>query len=443
MDYLLDSQNHRHTTRSVLPELLRGNPTQVKLLIDSVPFKQRYTSGVISFAPEESARLSGVVKTALIDSFQEMVAPGVPGDCLSWIWVQHSEHGRFELHWVVPNVELGSGNRFAPYYDRADRPRFIAWQKYQNLLHELADPQDPGRRRAVAASRWTPQEGRDNAAELSRFLEQKCMSGELRTRADLLRFLTEEVGVKVPRQGKDYITVQYGEGKHERFRLRGAICHEDYRFESTFAADANRANKPSPEDRGSSLLELRTRLEDLTARRSSYLRKRLRKPKHSLQRSEDALEGGDPFGDKPVALDGAAASDSHCIDLRGHDGTLPDLVQHPAPGTGTHVSVGTGWEEISDRRRPGMEALPGGSHREGIGIENRHHHFAAVQATGVENDESKGRTGSAVVGLLEAIQRRIRGSAETNHRAAFDLFERLHRAIRGIIDPATKYCHAA
>ncbi|EEZ6074964.1 relaxase/mobilization nuclease domain-containing protein, partial [Escherichia coli O6] len=56
----------------------------------------------------------------------------------SILWVEHQDKGRLELNFVIPNMELQSGKRLQPYYDRADRPRIDAWQTGRELM--------PGRR---------------------------------------------------------------------------------------------------------------------------------------------------------------------------------------------------------------------------------------------------------------------------------------------------------
>ncbi|WP_419844313.1 relaxase/mobilization nuclease domain-containing protein, partial [Actinobacillus pleuropneumoniae] len=51
-------------------------------------------------------------------------------------WVQHTDKGRLELNFVIPNVEMTSGKRLQPYYDRADRP--LAENFKQVINHEYS-----------------------------------------------------------------------------------------------------------------------------------------------------------------------------------------------------------------------------------------------------------------------------------------------------------------
>jgi hypothetical protein len=50
VDYLLKEEGREESP----PDVLWGDPEQTRDLIDSIDRKHRYTSGVISFAPEDS-----------------------------------------------------------------------------------------------------------------------------------------------------------------------------------------------------------------------------------------------------------------------------------------------------------------------------------------------------------------------------------------------------
>jgi hypothetical protein len=428
VDYLLDTLDHRHQPRAVQPELLRGDPEMTKLLIDSIPYTQRYTSGVLSFAPEESPEVSPELTNRLMDSFEQMVAPGIPKDHLCWLWVQHSEHGRFELHWVVPNVELESGKRFAPYYDRADRPRFVAWQKYQNLSCGLADPQEPFRSRAVAVSRWLPQDGKDNATALNRILEQMCVAGELRTRQDMIRFLEKTALVRVPRQGKDYITVQYGEAKHERFRLRGAIYHEDYRFEDTIAADAIPARTSGPADREPSLRALHRRLEELTERRKTYLGKRFRCSAAYIRRTTREDQEPDRERDQTDDLAAEISTTSDGYGLPRRSGAGIGMVPSGRPPAGADGALVRERENLPDRERARVDAMHRRHDSAGISGEDKDDHSTGLQASGVGEHGTDKRTRNAAAGFVDTIKQRIRGARAAHLGGIRSLHEIVQRA---------------
>ncbi|EME7447838.1 TPA: hypothetical protein RG646_RS22755, partial [Providencia rettgeri] len=49
-EYLTDEK--RKGRENERPEVVRGDPEQTRDLIDSLDFKHKYTSGVLSFAPD-------------------------------------------------------------------------------------------------------------------------------------------------------------------------------------------------------------------------------------------------------------------------------------------------------------------------------------------------------------------------------------------------------
>lgn len=61
------------------------------------------------------------------------------------------EHGTRDgrLNFVIPNMELQTGKRLQPYYDRADRPRIDARQTLVNHHYGLHDPNAPENRRTL------------------------------------------------------------------------------------------------------------------------------------------------------------------------------------------------------------------------------------------------------------------------------------------------------
>ncbi|MBW6086045.1 relaxase/mobilization nuclease domain-containing protein [Escherichia coli] len=59
-------------------------------------------------------------------SFERVLMPGLEKNQYSILWVEHRDKGRLELNFVIPNMELQTGKRLQPYYDRADRPRIDA-----------------------------------------------------------------------------------------------------------------------------------------------------------------------------------------------------------------------------------------------------------------------------------------------------------------------------
>ncbi|ELG9888168.1 relaxase/mobilization nuclease domain-containing protein, partial [Escherichia coli] len=110
VDYLLGRERNREGAR-----VLRGAPEEVRELIDATPFAKKYTSGVLSFAEQT---LPPGEREWVMESFERVLMPGLEKNQYSILWVEHQDKGRLELNFVIPNMELASGKRLQPYYDR-------------------------------------------------------------------------------------------------------------------------------------------------------------------------------------------------------------------------------------------------------------------------------------------------------------------------------------
>src|SRR5688500_2996885 len=110
-------------------------------MIDSLPFKHRYTSGVLSFAPGEV--ITPAMEKAIMDGFERVALAGLQPDQYSILWVRHQHAGHHELHFVVPRVELVTGKslNIAPP-GRESRALFDMFRSWVNSLYGLAAPDD-------------------------------------------------------------------------------------------------------------------------------------------------------------------------------------------------------------------------------------------------------------------------------------------------------------
>lgn len=69
VNYLLGKERNREGAT-----LLRGDPDQIKALIDSSKYAQKYTSGVLSF---EEKDIPEATKQRLMDSFERALLPAL------------------------------------------------------------------------------------------------------------------------------------------------------------------------------------------------------------------------------------------------------------------------------------------------------------------------------------------------------------------------------
>jgi hypothetical protein len=181
VDYLLGKGRARDGAT-----LDRGDPDAIQDLIDSSPYAKKYTSGVLSF---EESDLDRTTKDKIMSSFEKALLPGLDADQYSCLWVEHRDKGRLELNFVVPNVELLSGKRLQPYFEKADKPRINAWKIATNAILKLHDPDDPINKRELTTPRNLPKPKHEAARAITDGLLSMAGNGELSNRQDLVNAL--------------------------------------------------------------------------------------------------------------------------------------------------------------------------------------------------------------------------------------------------------------
>lgn len=233
VDYLLGRERNREGAT-----VLRGNPEEVRELIDSTPFSKKYTSGVLSFAEKE---LPPGERERVMTSFERVLMPGLEKDQYSILWVEHQDKGRLELNFVIPNMELQSGKRLQPYYDRADRPRINAWQTLVNHHYGLRDPNAPENRRTLVTPNNLPKAKQEAAEAITRGLEVLYRAGAIKTRQDVTEALTA-AGFEVVRTTRSSISIADPEGGRN-LRLKGALYEQSFTNGNRLREETERASR--------------------------------------------------------------------------------------------------------------------------------------------------------------------------------------------------------
>ncbi len=199
------------------PQVLRGDPAMTRALIDSIERRWKFTSGALSWHPDE--KISEAQEEEVMDAFERVAFAGLEADQRNILWVRHTHAGHHELHFLIPRLELSSGKDF-----NACPP---GWQKDFDVFRDLfnwregwARPNDPARTRdelpkkadlfKARMARWGKEireSDRDRAKEIIHaFLKKKVTQGLVRNREDVLSALKEQ-GLSINREGRDYISV--------------------------------------------------------------------------------------------------------------------------------------------------------------------------------------------------------------------------------------------
>lgn len=425
VDYLLGKDRQRDGAT-----VLQGNPEVIRELIDASPYAKKYTSGVLSFAEKD---LPPGQREKLMESFERVLMPGLDKDQYSVLWVEHQDKGRLELNFLIPNTELLTGKRLQPYYDRADRPRIDAWQTTVNARLGLHDPNAPENRRTLVTPNTLPKTKQEAAEAITDGLVCLCVSGELKTRQDVIQALIVS-GFDVVRTTKTSISIADPEGGRN-LRLRGAIYEQSFENGDGLQAEIERAG-----ERYRATAEERVRQARNICQRGTALKRAENQRRHSRPQPEakrrpeisqreydgrDAIAPGerDAAGNAPVAVgvhDLAAAG----WDMRGRavaselENSI-ELGRHRGAerhsGEAEREDVGSGVPGGGER------ALSGAAKRDGSRHELDHRHAPGSEAgKGVTEHDRAGnpvteRIRSATEGLLSKAGRvgeRLRGIAD-------------------------------
>jgi len=295
VDYVTDEK--RKGRESEPPEVIRGDPNHTRDLIDSLDFKHKYTSGVLSFAPNE--KITPEMEEAIIERFENVAFAGLEQDQYNILWVRHTHAGHHELHFVVPRVELSTGKslNIKPPGQLA-QDTFDDFRSEINAKYGLADPDDPDRERnvsvpdyelkAIAEAIRNGQKPPENIRGLiDGVLTERAVQGLINNREDVLEHV-KDLGFEVAREGKNYITVTEPESGG-RWRLKGALYARDYEPSQTLerAETARERDYSRPDENAAR--RYAERVNQHIAKRAEYHQERYKKPEpeHQLEHVQE------------------------------------------------------------------------------------------------------------------------------------------------------------
>ena len=277
-DYLLNDKEQPDGKR-LGAEVLRGDIDNQALLIDSLDFKQKYTSGCLSFT-ETADEVTAEQKNALMDGFEETLRAGLEIDRVSVSWIEHRDKGRLELNFVFADVDLEHGRAFQPYIHYQDKRRVNAWKDMQNIEHGFTDPNDPANKRLMAQRDNLPRDIKDARQAITDGLKALVVESVITNRDDVIQALTDG-GFEIARQTDKAISIKNPDPTAKRnIRLTGGLYERGFKFsrevqsEITAASEDYRAGSRERYDAAKQLYE--SEIE----RKRSYHQARHGKPRH-------------------------------------------------------------------------------------------------------------------------------------------------------------------
>ncbi|MFM5650615.1 mobilization protein, partial [Aeromonas veronii] len=206
--YLMGPHDHTGEPRAGVA-VLRGDPVLFAAVADSLPFQQRYSSAVISWAAEEAPRPDEI--SAVLDDFEALAFAGLAREDVHLTAIEHAEaDGGVHVHILIPRVHLGSGKSFNPA-PPGQRKDFDAVRDKHNHEKGWARPDDPLRARLLRPDFEAYKAVTDHTAikkQLTDHLIGAVAQGVVSNAAELRAYLQEGLGCEITRTGKDYTSVR-------------------------------------------------------------------------------------------------------------------------------------------------------------------------------------------------------------------------------------------
>lgn len=260
VDYLLNKPDDT-------AKILQGDPHLSQQIADSLDFNNTYTAGCLSFSepdlPEETKR-------DIMERFEQSMFAGLDQEQYNIAWVQHTDKGRLELNFVIPNVELTSQKRLQPYYDKADRPLVENFKQVINHEYSLSDPNAPSRQQVMITKQELPKEKKQALQAITDGLTALANAGQINDRQDVINTL-ETAGFEIARITPKNISIKTD---GQNLRLKGAFYEQDFRFSTDLSADIAERTREYKRDSAERYQTAREKLDRaITSRQQEFSRK--------------------------------------------------------------------------------------------------------------------------------------------------------------------------
>lgn len=411
IDYLLGPQRDREGAT-----LDRGDPSLIKALIDSSPYAKKYTSGVLSF---QEADLPREDKDKLMDSFERALLPGLDRDQYACLWVEHRDKERLELNFVIPNIELLSGKRLQPYFDRADRPRIDAWKVVVNAQLGLHDPDDPLNKRALMTPSNLPKAKQDAAQAITDGLLSLAAAGELADRGDVVATLKQH-GFEVVRETRKSISIADPEGGRN-IRLKGALYEQDFRAGQDLRRELEAAGERYRNEREERVRAARESYSRGVGIKRAEIEHRYRRPE-----PEVGLAGVEGVG-LSVDRGGVSAGDQLGRGVVPGEGHRRELEHYHPTRTRLERDGGLGSVTVPRPEWAVHRATRGDDSDSRMEQGQRQNEFGEAGEAGGVNDRARTTVIESVRELGRRVQSAARGLGERLQRFAADVRDHLYR----------------
>lgn len=224
VNYLLSPTDHQGKKRSVTPEIISGAPDSFEAIANATTRLHKYTSGVIAFRDHESLTPDQI--TTLIDTFRATFLPGLKVDeNFADFWVMHRDKGNLELHFLIANTELTTGQQLNIHPPGEKNIQFFnAFSAVMNDTFGFAQVVPDPLKIALKPFEAKSPSGKKNKkakCDFAKVLHAEITNGFIADRNALIGFMKRS-GIDVQKVGSDFITVRLP-GAKKNTRLKGPL----------------------------------------------------------------------------------------------------------------------------------------------------------------------------------------------------------------------------
>ncbi|WP_419851793.1 hypothetical protein [Actinobacillus pleuropneumoniae] len=118
--------------------------------------------------------------------FEKAMFAGLEPEQYNIAWVQHTDKGRLELNFVIPNVEMTSGKRLQPYLDRADRPLAENFKQVIKPRIQPKRPNNPIKQKNLIDRKDLPTDKKQALQAITDGLTALANAGQINDRQDVI-----------------------------------------------------------------------------------------------------------------------------------------------------------------------------------------------------------------------------------------------------------------
>lgn len=448
MDYLLNKPEGE-------VRVLQGHPELSVRLAEAMESANPYSVGCLSF---EEVNIPEEDKKAIMRKFEESFLAGLNAEQFNICWIEHTDKGRLELNFFVPNVELSTGKRLNLYYDRADRHLAESFKKAINLEYGLTSPDEPQKRQTVSIDKSLPKNTKDAVADLNRLIEGEFSQGNIKNRQDVIACF-EKYGFEISRQGKNYLSIKNENGRN--VRLKGAFYEQTFRADTARRAIAEAERGGSRESHRGEVEQAREQLQRSVKAKLRENRQRFENPRRqSKSKIARAIQNTDVLcrRDHHSALSGHSVSELFSERYLGryegmeavggdiqvpkpehgvqqmHDGRQDNESMRSGRSTIQRPRVGKEYESFNDKgglNEPDYEAIAKGIERAKRDRQERvAYHYRAAQE---EHERCRAEVRSRIETNQRAIEQ-VRNGKSGIKELAQKLFERVRITVQKRIE---------